>query len=88
MPGVPENNTVIIVAKQEKSVVAAFLLTFLFGPLGLLYATITGGIIMIIAALILGAVTLGFGVLITWPAAMIWAVIAALASKSGEPKTE
>lgn len=78
--------TTIIVAKTEKSVVAAFLLTFLFGPLGLLYATVGGGISMIIVALILGAVTLGLGALITWPVAMIWGVVAALASKRGQPK--
>jgi len=71
----------VIVAKPEKSVVAAFFLTFLFGPLGLLYGTVGGGIVMIILAMILGAVTFGLGILITWPVAMIWGVAAALASK-------
>lgn len=75
--------TTIIIAQPEKSVIAAFLLTLLFGPLGLLYATIGGVIFLIIVAMILGTVTLGIGALITWPIAMIWAVIAALASKRG-----
>ncbi|ETX13634.1 hypothetical protein OCH239_09370 [Roseivivax halodurans JCM 10272] len=81
----PQNTTTIIVARQEKSVIAAFLLTFLFGPLGLLYATIGGGIFLIIVAMIIGAATLGIGALLTWPIAMIWAVLAARASKR-DPK--
>jgi hypothetical protein len=36
-------NTIIIVGKQ-KSVGTAFLLAFLFGPLGLLYASVLGGL--------------------------------------------
>lgn len=74
--------TTIIVAKTEKSVTAAFFLTFLFGPLGLLYASIAGGIIMIILAMIVIPLTLGLGFLLIWPASMIWAVIAAMVSKS------
>lgn len=35
--------TTIIVANTEKSVPAAFFLTLLFGPLGLLYATVGDG---------------------------------------------
>lgn len=73
--------TNVIVVKPEKSVMAAFFLTFLFGPLGLLYATIGGGIFMIIVAIIVGVVTFGLGALVTWPVAMIWGVLAALASK-------
>lgn len=79
-------STTIIVAKPEKSVLAAFFLTVLFGPLGLLYATVGGGIFMIIVAMIVGAVTFGLGALITWPVAIIWGVLAALASKRGQPK--
>lgn len=79
--------TTIIVAKPEKSVMAAFLLTLLFGPLGLLYASIAGGIIMIILAIILVPFTLGIGALIVWPISMIWAVITAVASKSARPAT-
>jgi len=87
MSDTQSNTTIIVNATPEKSVVAAFFLTLLFGPLGLLYASVAGGIIMIILALIIGAVTFGFGILITWPVAIIWGVIAAAASKSGQPKT-
>ncbi len=75
------SNTKIIVAKPQKSVWAAFFLTFLFGPLGLLYATIGGGIVMIILGMIVGAATLGMGLIIIWPMSIIWGVIAALLSK-------
>lgn len=75
--------TTIVVAKPEKSVTAAFLLTFLFGPLGLLYASIGGGIFMIICAVIIIPLSMGLGFLIIWPTSMIWGVIAAIGSKSG-----
>lgn len=52
--------TVVIVGKQ-KSVGVAFLLAFLFGPLGLLYASVVGGIVMIIVSGLVAIVTLGFG---------------------------
>ncbi|WP_339818630.1 hypothetical protein [Sulfitobacter dubius] len=77
----PTHTTTIVHAKPQKSVVAAFFLTFLFGPLGLLYATVAGGVVMIILAILIGAVTLGFGALITWPLSIIWGVIAAMMSK-------
>lgn len=79
------STTTIIVARPEKSVMAAFFLTLLFGPLGLLYASIAGGIIMIILAIIVVPFTLGIGALIVWPVSMLWAVIAAVASKSAKP---
>ncbi len=72
----PQQQTVIVVGKP-KSVVVAFILTFLFGPLGLLYASVTGGIIMIILGGIIGVVTLGIGLIAVWVACIIWAVIAA-----------
>ncbi|WP_294160218.1 hypothetical protein [uncultured Selenomonas sp.] len=54
----------------------AILLTVLFGPLGLLYSTVKGGIIMIVVAFVVGFLTLGFGALITWPVAIVWSYIA------------
>jgi hypothetical protein len=84
MQNTETTNTTVIVTKTEKSAIAAFFLTFLFGPLGLLYATIGGGIFMIIIAVILVPMTVGLAVLVVWPVSMIWGVVAALASKSGE----
>ena len=66
----------VIIVQQPKSMLVAILLALFFGPLGLLYATITGGLIMIVVSLITGIVTLGMGLTITWPVCVIWAAIA------------
>jgi len=68
--------TVVVVGKQ-KSVGVAFLLAFLFGPLGLLYASITGGIVMFILGIIIGIITFGLGLILVWVGSIIWAVVAA-----------
>lgn len=83
MPDDTPNTTKVVIAKPPKSVVAAFFLTFLFGPLGLLYATIGGGIFLIICAIILVPLTGGLAALVLWPVSMIWGVVAAMASGSG-----
>jgi hypothetical protein len=50
----------IVVIQAPKSVAVAFLLTFFFGPLGMLYSTVKGALIMLfvvpIIAVILGVV--------------------------------
>jgi hypothetical protein len=61
----------------KKSVFVAVLLALFFGPLGMLYSTITGGIVMFFVHLVVGLMTIGFGVFITWPIGVIWAAIAA-----------
>ncbi|RYU90057.1 hypothetical protein EWM62_10980 [Mucilaginibacter terrigena] len=75
-PTNPSQPQIIIVAKQ-KSVGVAFLLAFLFGPLGLLYASILGGIVMFIAGIILFIVIPIIGGVIAWVGCIIWAVMAA-----------
>ena len=65
----------VVVTKSTKSAGISLLLTFLFGPLGMLYANILHGIIMIVLAFIIGFVTFGLGSLITWPISMIWGYI-------------
>ncbi|MBA3829041.1 MAG: hypothetical protein H0X33_08900 [Taibaiella sp.] len=67
--------TVVVISKQ-KSAGLAFILTFLFGPLGLLYSSVGGGIAMVIMGVIIGFVTLGFGLIFVWIACIIWAVVA------------
>jgi TM2 domain-containing membrane protein YozV len=76
------NTTTIIVAQPPKSAWAAFFLTFFFGPLGLLYASIVGGIILTVIALIIVPLTAGIAAFVIWPISMIWGVLAALASKN------
>ena len=60
----------------QKSVLVAFLLAFFFGPLGLLYSSITGGVILMIIGIPIGILTLGFGLIFIWIASVIWAIIA------------
>jgi hypothetical protein len=47
------------------------------GPIGLFYASVVGGIIMLILFVIIGIITLGFGLIFIWIESIIWAVIAA-----------
>jgi hypothetical protein len=68
--------TVVLVGKQ-KSVGAAFLLAFLFRPMGLLYASVMGGIVMMILAVVIGVITFGFALIPIWIVSVIWAVVAA-----------
>lgn len=79
----------ITIQPPRKSVVAAFLLTFFFGPLGMLYSTVTGGIIMLVVCLaILGltVVTMGLAsalMLPAWIVCIVWGVVAA--ARAGAP---
>lgn len=62
---------------KSKSVGTALVLTFFFGPLGMLYSTVPGAIIMFFVSVFLSLVTFGFSVFFTWPVCMVWAAIAA-----------
>lgn len=66
----------VIIAQSPKNMGIALLLAFLFGPIGLCYSTVKGGIIMFLISLVVALVTLGFGVLIMWIPCVIWAYIA------------
>lgn len=67
---------------QRKSMLAALVLTFLFGPIGLLYASIKGAVVTGIAFIILLILSvISFGILaflmpLPWIASMIWAAVA------------
>ena len=64
------------VVTSTKSVGISILLTVLFGPLGMLYSTIPGALVMIVLSAIVGLVTVGFGLLLTWPICVIWGAMA------------
>jgi hypothetical protein len=64
---------------KDKSVVLALVLTFFFGPLGLLYASIPGAVALTLLAAAGVVPTFGFVLVFVWPASMVWAVIAASA---------
>lgn len=72
-----ESHTTIVVVNKSKSVGTAFILAFLFGPLGLLYASVGGGIVMFILSLLSFLVLPIVGLFLVWIGCIIWAVIAA-----------
>jgi hypothetical protein len=65
-----------VTAIPPKSMAASLLLTFFFGPFGLFYASVTGGIVMLIATFVGAALTFGVSLFVTWPICMIWAAVA------------
>lgn len=77
MTQAPQTNRGIVVAVPMKSVGLSLLLTFLFGSLGMLYSTVVGAIIMFFVEIIVGFLTLGFGLILTHPICMVWGAIAA-----------
>lgn len=81
----PTTNTVVVTA--SKSMVLAFLLAFLFGPLGLLYASVVGALVLLAIGIVALPLTGGLAVVFLWIASIIWAICAAAASKNAPPKT-
>lgn len=85
------HQNVVIMNSQGKSVGVAFLLTFLFGALGVFYSSVIGGIVMSIAwffTLLLGLVTFGLGwglFAVVWMVSILWGCIAASNSNSKAP---
>ncbi len=62
----------------DKSVGIAVTLTLLFGPLGLLYATVLGGLIMMLATAVLETHTTYRSVTaITWLISVVWGFVEA-----------
>lgn len=66
----------MLLQMQKKSMVAAILLSLFFGPLGLFYATIKGGVIMLVLSIVLLFFTFGFSLFFMWIPCVIWAYIA------------
>lgn len=69
--------TTVIQVGTHKSVVGAVLLALLFGPLGMLYATVSGAIVMFFISIIVAIPTLGLGLILTTPIGALWAGLAA-----------
>jgi hypothetical protein len=81
-PGYPPyGSTTVVTIAHPKSVGVALVLTFFFGPLGMLYSTVSGALIMLGIWFFSGIFTFGFAWLISWPAiwltSMIWGCVAA-----------
>lgn len=66
-----------VVVVDRKSIGLAFLLTLVFGPLGMLYTTVVGAIVMLVVSAVVGAITAGIGLVVTWPICVLWACVAA-----------
>lgn len=62
--------------RKPKSWKKALLLTLLFGPLGLFYASRAGGFLMTWVCIVVGIGTVGVGLLLAWPVCMLWAYVA------------
>lgn len=65
-----------IIVVSTKSAGLAILLAVLFGPIGLLYSTVTGAIVMFIVNILMAVATMGFGLIVTWPICGVWAAVA------------
>lgn len=75
-PYQPQQTIIVVGQNDKKSTVLAFFLTFFFGPLGLFYASITGGIVMLILDVFVAFYTFGFGLFFTNIICVIWAMSA------------
>lgn len=71
-----QSSNVVMVGTQ-KSVGTAFILAFLFGPLGLLYASPIGGVLMFFIGIVLFFLIPIAGAVISWIICIVWAVVAA-----------
>lgn len=76
----PASQTVIVqtpvFVRPEKNMMLALLLTFFLGSLGMLYATIPGGIILTLIGGPLLFFTGGVAGVVIWPIQLIWTYLA------------
>ena len=66
-----------VIVASTKSVLLSLILTFFLGPLGMLYSTIWGAIVMIVLSVPAFIITLGHAAFLIWPISMIWGAWAA-----------
>jgi hypothetical protein len=66
-----------IVIQSTKNAGLALGLGLFFGPIGLLYSSIAGAIIMFLVGIPVVIFTAGFGLLFTQPVCAIWGFVAA-----------
>ncbi len=67
---------------QRKSTILALVLTIFLGPIGMLYSTIVGAIVMAILYVAIGIPTAGIGIAVLHPISVIWGVWAAHSANS------
>lgn len=73
------NNVVAppVMMAPPKSTGVAFVLTFFFGPFGLFYSSVTGGLIMTLLGIPFSILTFGVGYFFVWVGSIIWGCVAA-----------
>lgn len=76
-PVQPQPAVPLVLVQERKSVGVAVLLAIFFGPLGMLYSTVSGAFIMMVVSFFTLLFTLGLGIFITWPICVLWAAHAA-----------
>lgn len=76
-PSRPPAQPMAYALPPRKSVLIAALLALFLGPLGMLYSTVLGTMVMLPASIVLAVLTKGASVLITWPICVVWAAISA-----------
>lgn len=59
---------------RRKSLLLAGLLAFLFPPIGMLYGTIFGTLVMLFMSIPVAILTAGHGLAALWPICVVWAV--------------
>jgi len=62
---------------NRKSILLSLVLTFFFGPFGMLYSTVPVALIMLVLYVGLGLITFGWAIAALHPIAMIWGAVAA-----------
>ena len=56
---------------MKKSQIVGFILTLLFGPLGLFYSSVPAALGFLVAAIVFGLFTGGVGAVLIWPVSII-----------------
>lgn len=69
--------TKVVVVQGGKSVGLAFLLALIFGPLGLLYCSVSGALILLILGFFLFFFLPFISLIVVWILSIIWAIVAA-----------
>lgn len=62
---------------KDKSVTLALVLSFVFGPFGLFYASPWGAVLLLVVAAAGVVPTMGFVLIFVWAASIAWAAVAA-----------
>jgi len=70
-------SSIDLVPLRSKSVWIAIFRTALFGPIGMLYSTVTGALVMAVASAVALIFASGRWLWVTWAVCIVWAALAA-----------